>query len=114
MFRSRFFWKLFLSYALVILATVGSVGFLVLREYRQDVSERVEESLRFQLVALADLVDGSRPGLTGEQIQTQVDQVSAGTGQRITVVAADGTVIADSDATPSLMENHGNLSLIHI
>lgn len=108
MFRSRFFWKLFLSYALVILATVGSVGFLVLREYRQDVSERVEESLRFQLVALADLVDGSRPGLTGEQIQTQVDQVSAGTGQRITVVAADGTVIADSDATPSLMENHGN------
>lgn len=108
MFRSRFFWKLFLSYALVILATVSSVGFLVLREYRRDIGERMEQSLRYELVALADLVDGSRPNLTLEGIQSQVDQVAKATGRRITVVAADGAVIADSDAVASEMDNHGS------
>ncbi len=108
MFRSRFFWKLFLSYALVVLATVSSVGFLVLREYRRDIGERMEQSLRYELVALADLVDGSRPTLTSVEIQGQVDQVATETGRRITVVAADGTVIADSDAVASEMENHGS------
>ena len=108
MFRSRFFWKLFLSYALVILATVSSVGFLVLREYRRDIGERMEQSLRYELVALADLVDGSRPTLEPEQIQSQIDQVAEGTGRRITVVAADGAVIADSDAVAAGMDNHGD------
>lgn len=106
MFRSRFFWKLFLSYAVVIVATVSSVGFLVLREYRQDIGERMEQSLRYELVALGDLVDGSRPTLTPEEIQRQVDDVAGATGRRLTVVAASGVVIADSAAAASEMDNH--------
>ncbi len=107
MFRSRFFWKLFVSYAIVILATVAAVGFLVLREVHHDIGERMESSLRNQLVALADLVDGSRPDLTQAQIQAHASQVAAATSRRITVIAADGRVVADTDATVKDMENHG-------
>ncbi|MFT5732673.1 MAG: two-component system phosphate regulon sensor histidine kinase PhoR [Planctomycetota bacterium] len=108
MFRSRFFWKLFVSYAIVILATVGAVGFLVLREYRHDLGERMETSLRNQLVCLSDLVDGTRPDVSRGTIQRRAHEVAAETGRRITVIAADGSVIADSDADADGMENHGN------
>ncbi|QDV09585.1 Sensor histidine kinase YycG [Planctomycetes bacterium Poly30] len=96
-----------MSYAIVILATVGATGFLVLREYRQDLSERMETSLRNQLVCLADLVDGTRPGLEPATVMRRAHEVAAATGRRITVIAADGSVIADSDADADGMENHG-------
>ncbi|MEM8710317.1 MAG: ATP-binding protein, partial [Planctomycetota bacterium] len=107
MFRSRFFWRLFVSYALVILMTVAAVGFLVLREYRQDLSERIETSLRDQLYSLSDLVDGSRPGAAVDEIQMRASFVAEATGRRITIVAPDGSVIADSEADARAMENHG-------
>ncbi len=104
MFRSRFFWKLFLSYALIILLTVGSVGVLVLREYRQDLGERMEAALSNECIALAYLAEVGGP--TGEALEARVYAIAQETGRRITVVGPRGEVLTDSDADSGQMENH--------
>ena len=40
-------------------------------------------------------------------LQATVERLGAETGARITVVNSDGVVLADSDETPSALENHG-------
>ena len=55
MFRSRFFWKLFLSHALVILLTLATIGLLVLQQYRTSLRGQLESGLQDPCVALADL-----------------------------------------------------------
>jgi len=40
-------------------------------------------------------------------LQATVERLGAETGARITVVSSDGVVLADSDETPSALENHG-------
>ena len=62
MFRSRFFWKLFLSHALVILLTLATIELLVLQQYRTSLRGQLESGLQDQCVALADL---SRPERVG-------------------------------------------------
>lgn len=41
-------------------------------------------------------------------LQAELDRIKALGDYRVTVVAADGAVLADNEADPRLMENHGN------
>ncbi len=106
MIRSRFFWKHFFSHALVIIFTVAAVGFLVLHQYRSDVIGRVETALRHQCVALGYLVETEVGSESVQAVRARVASVAGMTGYRITVIGRDGSVIADSEADPSAMENH--------
>ena len=106
MFRSRFFWKLFLSHALVILLTLATIGLLVLQQYRSSLRGQLESGLRDQCIALADLsrperVDG---GLGGAR--ERCDQVARATEHRVTLIRGDGVVILDTEAEAASMENH--------
>lgn len=106
MFRFRFFWKLFLSYALLIVLTVGAVGILVLGEFRRDLQERMEIGLENQAIAMSDLVEGDFEGADLDALQARISIVGEKTGQRITLIRRDGVVVADSEADPAGMTNH--------
>ena len=105
MIKSRFFWKLFLSYALIIVVTVASVGVLVLGEFRRDLVERLELSLRNQCVSLESLLPGRS---TVEDASERAQRIASETERRITLIDADGVVLFDSGATADEMANHGD------
>ncbi|UCE04005.1 MAG: HAMP domain-containing protein [Candidatus Latescibacterota bacterium] len=103
MLRAGLFWKLILTFSLVIafcLAFVG--GYLVLRQ-RATTREQTEQQLAHLARVIDDrfaasMDDGARAGVVG--------RLGRLTESRITIIAADGTVVADSEGDPARMENH--------
>lgn len=110
MWSSRLFWKLFLSYAGLILATAAVFAALVAALQREQVIGYLRDRLHAEAVVLrshvaADLAAGRRDGLQG-----LTDSLGRETGTRLTIIAFDGagTVLADSEQDPSQMEPHGD------
>lgn len=106
----RFFWKLFLgNAALMVLLLVGSV-WLILAEFDRLHLEDLTASLLRQASAmkplLADRFDDAH--------RSELDEIvkSAGSdgdiGPRVTLVRADGSALADSMADPAEMESHAD------
>ena len=104
--NSRFFWKLYGSYLALIILTVATVGYLVGRSITADALDEVERSLRVRAEFLRDLA--VRSSEAPDSLRSAVTALGTAVQTRLTVIAADGTVIADSDADPSRMDNHAN------
>lgn len=105
MLRSRFLWKLFGLYAFLILTTVILVGSLVGRRIERDALEQTEQNLKSEALLLREIARSAAQG-GGEPLQPRLEALGREVGARFTVIAGDGTVIADSHADPLLMENH--------
>lgn len=106
MFRSKFFWRLFSSYTLLIFLTVGAVGVLVHDKYSRSLQEQVATDLRNVAIALGELSKDDFGGVDRRYLQRRVAEVSLRTGRRITMIRRDGQVLADSEEEPDEMENH--------
>lgn len=110
MWSSRFFWKLFISYTLLNLA--ATVTFVVIVSgWQQDVViEQVRQRLFDSAVLLRTDLEELLPEGPSEQLQSQVRQLGDEIDTRITLVAMDGEVLADSKrddlAQVAAMENH--------
>lgn len=102
MWRSRMFWRLLLAYGILILGAVGSVGLVVLNRAEAYFLQQIEESLRTRAVLVREAV------IAGPLVplQERVRALGREIGTRITLIAADGRVLADSEEDPSRMENH--------
>ncbi|MEL6713265.1 MAG: HAMP domain-containing protein, partial [Planctomycetota bacterium] len=105
MFRSRFFWRLFLGHAIVIVLTIVTIGALVVRKHDDDLLQRTRDGLRGQAAALSMLV---RPEATVQEFDREafVREVADDTDSRVTVIRRDGVVVADSVADAATMETH--------
>lgn len=70
---------------------------------------RLTDELEAQAFLIGDLV-GREVQQRGDtsQVPAVIAQIEEGVDSRITIVAADGTVIADTDADPATMENHAS------
>jgi len=104
MLRSRIFWRLFAAYGLLLAIALGAVGWLIQRR----VETHLVGEMRRKLEADAQLVQQlvlARASSPAEQ-SGQVVRLARITGQRITLIAADGAVLADSAAEPAGMDNH--------
>lgn len=106
MFRSRFFWRLFLSHAILISLTITVVGALVVREHTEDLFERTADDLESQAVSL-ELITDSGLADAGFDRRGYVRRVGEASGRRVTLIRRDGVVLADSGADAETMENHG-------
>ena len=104
--RSYFFWKLYATYVVLVVLTVATVGVLVGRRINHDSLDQVESELRVRALLLREVAAGSFNG--ADSLQARVIALGAAVQTRLTVIAADGTVLADSDEDPSTMDNHGN------
>ncbi len=96
------FGRLFL-HATAVLLVFLAVAALVTDRY---LIRWEEGRLRSRLESIARAVAVTLPVRTGE-LQARVDEVSRTTGVRLTVVAPDGAVLADSHRDPAHMDNHG-------
>ena len=106
MLRSRFLWQLYAGYSVLILLTSILSGVIISRRVEQDTLEDIRQTLEAQASFLEEsaslfLADPSNPSF-----QAQIRALGARVPTRLTVIRADGVVVADSDENPSQMDNH--------
>ena len=112
MWSSRLFWRLFLTYA--VLTVVAAVAFVAifLGRQREVVEVEVRQRLRDEAVVLRvfaepawDSADAPIEELRAAW-QPKFLELGRDVGTRLTLMLADGTVLADSSADAQQLENH--------
>jgi two-component system phosphate regulon sensor histidine kinase PhoR len=105
--RNRFIWKLYLGYVVLVLLATLVVSTLIHRAAVRDSLADIERSLEQQAHLLAEIARPVLMGAPDGKLNERVVELGVETGTRLTVIRADGTVLADSHEAPSAMENHG-------
>ena len=106
MTRSRFLWKLYAGYALLILLATGLIGSLVAARIESETLADIDRRLRAEAMLLRDIAEN---GLTHPaRLQKRALDLGTEIGTRLTIIRADGLVLADSEHEPSEMDDHGD------
>jgi signal transduction histidine kinase len=106
-FRSRFFWKIYLTFSLLFLSTTLLVSWIVSFKVQETIRANVVDNLRDKANFL---VPQSIQLLLGHENEAQdvMQSLAKGTGSRITLIRADGVVVADSEVPLYKLDNHWN------
>jgi two-component system, OmpR family, phosphate regulon sensor histidine kinase PhoR len=110
--RLNLFWKFAFSFLALLVSVLLAVDFFAERALRSDYERTGFE----KLAAIARIAEARPPQWATaspgrpENLAPLRDWVTqmAASGARVTVIAADGRVLADSQADPQSMENHAN------
>lgn len=122
MLQSRFLWKLYFAFAALVVLTTACTGFLVHQQLQGSLHSDLERDLLDLARALSPFAEdvytrgpeteiGGRPipgSVRRRNVQRRVVEIGSQTGIRITFVAPDGEVVADSQGDPAAMGNHGD------
>jgi len=108
--RRNLFTKLALVFFVLLLSVLAAVDFFADRALRRDYERRGFEQLHtIARIALENPPQFSAIPPTDPQeiaaLQSWIRRMAT-SGARVTVIAADGTVLADSQSDPQTMENH--------
>ena len=106
MCSSRLFWKLFAAYAGLILAAAAVSAALIAALEREQVLNYIEDRLHDDAVMLRSQVAYGLGQNHQDGLQALTLRLARETKTRITIVASDGVVLADSEQDPAQMENH--------
>ncbi|MDE0127531.1 MAG: ATP-binding protein [Bryobacterales bacterium] len=101
---ARILFKLGLVTMLPILVTAVAVLVLVTIFTIVNLENGLEKSLSEK----ARLVETTLQGRSADQFQSAAQDLARRAQARVTVIDSDGRVLADSEANPSLMENHAD------
>jgi two-component system, OmpR family, phosphate regulon sensor histidine kinase PhoR len=100
--KSRLFWKIGSVYLLLQLLVLAALDTFVVRSLRREYLSTAFS----ELSALSQMARTREPEMRNRAALREWIAWAGATGTRITVVAQDGTVLADSDDDPEKMENH--------
>ena len=115
MLRSRFLWKLYAVYAVVILLSSFFVGSTVTKRVESETVREVDQRLSSIAVTLREgtrrqiieaAVPSSEAATAAAGLQSEITHIGSLLDVRLTVVRVDGLVLADSEHLPERMENH--------
>ncbi len=107
MLRSRFLWKLYAGYSALILTSSAIVGIMISQRVEGDALAEIQQSLHARAVLLEE-VASQLSEVPDSSFQQRISILGTEIATRLTVIGADGTVIADSDEYPSEMDNHAD------
>src|SRR6516162_8222971 len=102
MWRSRIFWRLFSVYCVLLVACFAALGWLLIGRIEAHLLQETQHGLEVKALLVRDLVNRTDE----PELQEQVTRVGREIDTRITLIRADGVVLADSDQQPAKMENH--------
>jgi two-component system phosphate regulon sensor histidine kinase PhoR len=109
--RRKFFWKLAFTFLALLSGALLAVDFLAERALRASYENNAFRELRslVRLIQVHPLPITSLPVQTPDEISVLHGWVTnaAKSGARVTVIASDGRVLADSESETGSMENHG-------
>ena len=100
-------WKITLPFIAVIMVCMGAMGFYLVHFVQNNQTNNLRTSLsneaRITAVTSQPFFPSSTAALDGlaKQLGTEINA-------RVTIIAADGTVLGDSIENPATMENHSN------
>lgn len=98
----RIFFKLFVSFLVVIAACTVTLDFTVRSAWEQSLFSTIERNLSRKVLMFADRVRAASP----EHYEEVAKQESEAADARATIIDSQGHVLADSEANPPEMENH--------
>jgi len=106
--RRKLLWHLFPSYLLITAIALTAVSWYSFDSVRRFYLEETATAL----TARARLLEERARPLTGRSDADALDslakELGAAVSTRITVIAPDGVVLADSEEDPAVMDNHGD------
>ncbi len=105
MLRSRLLWKLYLGYFVLIVLTASILGGLVFRRIKEDSLEEIQTSLRTHALFLREFAEPRPTDESATELGDRLRILGREMGARLTVIGADGGVLADSDQDPAKMDN---------
>ena len=106
--KRSFFSKIFIGYLLIIFALSSLILVLSLNTVREFYRDMLAESLKTLAHTLnPEVAHFLDKGLTNE-LDGFVKDLGSKIHTRVTIITADGTVLADSDENPKSMENHSH------
>ena len=105
MLRSRLLWKLYLGYFVLIVLTASILGGLIFRRIKEDSLEEIQTSLRTHALFLREFARRRPADESATELQDRLRILGLEMGARLTVIGADGVVLADSDQDPAGMDN---------
>ena len=103
---SRFVWQVWSLLGGTLIVSIVLLGLLIADQVERDAVSRVEANLSAQASALA-------PAMTGYLDSAELLEpmalraITPGVVSRITLIDANGRVLADSEKNPAEMDNHG-------
>ena len=112
MWSSRLFWRLFLTYAALVVALSVTLGVVFLGRQRKVIESEVRERLRDEAIVLRQLGESAwaQSDAPVEELravwQPKLEALGQDLGTRLTMIFPDGTVLADSATDARQMENH--------
>ena len=110
--RPRLFWRIYATYLVVVVLCTAAVGFYAVRSVRDFYFDHTERELQARAALVREQVMPAITADTPQQLESLVQRLGQASGTRITIIAADrpgearGEVLADSDSSPTEMENH--------
>lgn len=107
MWRSWMFWRQFGSQAILLLAAISILGLVIVRHMENRHLREVQQGLRSQALVVSEWVR-ERPAEQLPQLQERMARLRGQIGVRITLLGADGRVLADSDHDTPEHENHAD------
>ncbi len=102
MWRSRIFWRLFGAYSILLTVSFGTLGWLFIGRMENHLLQEIQHGLEIKTILLRGLVNH----LNEKDLQAQMARVAHETNARITLIRADGKVLADSAERLDKVENH--------
>ena len=102
------FWRVFVGQVVVVASVLAVFAVFQAQATRSDAMSRITERLETEAELLEPLIAEYLKRESEGDVQELVRKVGAATGLRITVVAEDGRVMADSHKDARTMENHLN------
>jgi two-component system, OmpR family, phosphate regulon sensor histidine kinase PhoR len=107
MWRSRMFWQLFGSYAVLVLSSLGLLGYVAANQMERNELSDIEGRLQDKALLLREVLrdhDASRERLLIERL----GRVATPLPMRVTLIADDGRVLAETSPDLGELTNHAD------
>ena len=102
----RFFWRLFLAWMLLLGAALAAVALVSMNRLQVLQFESKKQALLQESRLVYGLIREDLRAQRLAQLRQDVARLGAATESRLTIIDAEGRVIADNSADSSQMENH--------
>lgn len=99
--KTHLFYKVFATYVIIVALAMGIVGFLANSQIKSKLTMRIEREIMSYTETLG-LIS------TMPEVEREVSTLARFTNCRVTLIDANGVVLADSEAIPAEMDNHLN------
>ncbi|NUM55367.1 MAG: PAS domain-containing protein [Candidatus Hydrogenedentes bacterium] len=108
MARKRLIWQLFPLFILVSLGSLATAGLYATQTLKQSYLSRSIADLEARARLLEAVLSDSIQRDEFVKLQERCTELGRVSSTRITVIAPSGEVVADSEADPKTLENHGS------